>query len=91
MSRSAVAATVFRGRVREQRQRQVSSEAGSESSGSDTWQRQEIRTGTATGAAVRVCEGDMVTPGSFLQFGLIAGEASGVKGRPALGRSPGDP
>jgi len=75
MSRSAVAATVFRGRVREQRQRQ----------------RQRQVAGTATGAAVRVCEGDMVTPGSFLQFRLIAGEASGVKGRPALGRSPGDP
>jgi hypothetical protein len=73
MSRSAVAATVFRGRVREQRQRQ----------------RQVA--GTATGAAVRVCEDDMVNPGSFLQFRLIAGEASGVKGRPALGRSPGDP
>jgi hypothetical protein len=75
MSRSAVAATVFRGRVREQRQRQVTGTA----------------TGAATGAAVRVCEGDMVTPGSFLQFRLIAGEASVVKGRPALGRSPGDP
>ena len=44
-----------------------------------------------TEAAVSVCEGGMVTSGSLDQVGLIAGEASGVKGKPAFGRSPGDP
>ena len=59
-ARETVAAAEFRGRVREQRQRQ--------------------ETGTAAGAAVRVCEVAMVTSGSF---GLRHSRwAADVKGKP---------
>ena len=53
-----------------------SSVAGSDYSGSD---RRQV-TGTASGAAIRLCEDVMVTSGSLSS--QLAGESTSVKGKP---------